>query len=109
QAVSRDLLGPGEAVVEDVTREKLQKDDESERPEDHEVKRACRIVVGHTLVAFRLDEALLALELLFFAHAPRPSDRNRHARVHCGMTGSCARLLPRLPRVALGLRRASTR
>src|SRR4029077_3680224 len=36
QAIARDFLGPRQAVVEHVAGEELQKDDEGERPEDHE-------------------------------------------------------------------------
>src|SRR5262249_49892992 len=85
QTVARDLLGPGEAVVEHVAREELQKDDEGERPEEHEGNPIFRIVLDHDLSVFRLNETLLALRRLFLAHdspppRPQPSCSRPQAR-----------------------------
>ena len=56
QAVARDLLGPGQAVVEDVAGEELQEDDEGERPEQHEREPVLRMVLDHDLFVLGDDQ-----------------------------------------------------
>jgi len=46
QAVACDLLGPGQAVVHDVTGEELQEHDEGQRPEQHESDPVLRVVLN---------------------------------------------------------------
>ena len=110
QAVACDLLCPGKAVVEYVAREELQKDDEGERPEDHESKPILRVVLDHDLDVFRLNEAFLAFGrfLLFFAHDPRAVKPVMLARKRI-VTGLRVVLFQRLQGVVLGLRPAGTR
>jgi hypothetical protein len=45
QAITRDLLGPGQAVIEHIAREKLQEDDEGKRPEDDESNPVFRVML----------------------------------------------------------------
>ena len=66
QAIARDLLGPGQAVVEHVAREELQKDDEGERPEHHEGEPVLRVMLDHDLGVFGLDQTLFAFSRLPF-------------------------------------------
>src|SRR5262245_7785393 len=90
QTVARDLLGPGQAVIENIAREELQEDDEGERPEDDEGDPVFRIVLdGHRRI-FDLDQALLVLERLLFAHwYPRAtSRRSRRTAARRDLCGS---------------------
>src|SRR5262245_21617354 len=76
QAIARDLLGPGQAVIEDIAREELQEDDEGERPEDDEGNPVFGIVLDRHRRIFGLDQALLFFERLLFAHCyPRATSR----------------------------------
>jgi hypothetical protein len=44
QAVGRDLLGPGEGIVEDIAREELEEDRETHQPEDREARPVLKAV-----------------------------------------------------------------
>src|SRR5436190_3284048 len=61
QAVAGDLLGPGEAVVQDVAGEELQEDDETERPEQRESQPILGIMLDLDFRVLDVDQMLLRL------------------------------------------------
>ena len=69
QAVTRYLFGPGQAVIEHVAREKLQENDEGERPENRKCKPVFGMMLDHHLGIFGFDQAFLVAGRLFFGHS----------------------------------------
>src|SRR4249919_3882217 len=83
QAITGDLLGPGQAVIEHIAREKLQEDDEGKRPEDDEGNPVFRVMLDLHLGIFDLNETLLAVRRRLLAHDPprsRPWSMARRAK-----------------------------
>src|SRR5262249_22193670 len=76
QAIARDLLGPGQAVIEDIAREELQEDNEGKRPEDNEGNPVFRIMLNRHRGIFGLDQAFLFV-FLVLAHCKPPQDKTR--------------------------------
>src|SRR4029077_14094449 len=69
-----------------------------------------RVVFNDNLGVFGLNEALLALERLFFTHGPPAANRTRHAAPEHGMTRlALVPLFQRLQRVVFSLRPAGAR
>src|SRR5262249_26342433 len=86
QSVARDLLGPGQAVIENIAREKLQEDDEGERPKERECKPIFRVVLDHDLGVLGFNQALFALKSLFLGHdPPRRAARTLYAALYDAM------------------------
>ena len=93
------MRSPRSRRFEYVAREKLEKNDEGERPEDHERKPILRVVLDHDLSVFRLDQAFLAFErrgvssplgaFFFFllVKFPRPQTAAVMLALKRGMTG----------------------
>ena len=111
QAIARDFFGPGQAVVKNVSREKLQKDNESQRPKDNEREPILRVVLDHHLGVFSLNQTLLAFKRLLFTHEPpAPQAAPRHVALVRDMTKTRPVLLfQRLQRVVFGPRPAGAR
>ena len=87
QAIARDFFGPGQAVVKNVSREKLQKDNESQRPKDNEREPILRVVLDHHLGVFSLNQTLLAFKRLLVTHEPpAPQAAPRHVALVRDMT-----------------------
>src|SRR6266446_3045996 len=86
QRVAGDLLGPGQAVIEHIAREELQKNDEGEAPKNHEGEPIFRMTLDHHLGVFGLDQALCARGRLIFTHEPSAPTPHRHAALMRGIT-----------------------
>ena len=133
QPIARDLFGPGQAVIEHIAREELQKDDEGEAPEDHEREPVLRVMLDDDLFVLGDDEVdvVVGFAADFFvprsAMSSRPSFRRwrslfrpstasrfyqRRRGCPCtrpAMTLRATDLFQSLQRVVFGLRPAGTR
>ena len=75
QAVAGDLLGPGQAVVEDVAGEELQEDDEGERPEQRKRQPVLGVMLDLDFRVLDVDQMLLRLRPACSADIQSPDSR----------------------------------